>query len=116
MAVASKVLMAFSVPVSVTLVLLLPASVTPAPVSSVKVPLVMTSVTVRLGLPSTSLTLRPVMTLSLSSVAGVCAGKVLTGASLTPVMLTVRVLALTLVLTPPLSVPPLSCTLKPKLA
>ena len=39
-----------------------------------------------------------------------------TGVSLTAVTLTVRVLAFRLVSTPPLAVPPASCTLKPIVA
>ena len=75
------------VPVRVTLAVPLPAMVAPLPVTT-SVPWVTLRVTVILPLAaSTSATLRPVMTSGVSSAVVCAAGTVLTGASLTALML-----------------------------
>ena len=85
------------VPVSVTLAVPLPEMVAPLPATA-SVPWPTLRVTVMLPLAaSTSATLRPVMTLAVSSaVVWVVPGTVLTGASLTGTRVTARVLLVVL--------------------
>ena len=85
------------VPVRVTLAVPLPAMVAVPPVTA-SVPWATLRLTVMLPVPaSTSATLKPVMTLAVSSaVVWVVPGTVLTGASLTGTRVTVRVLLVVL--------------------
>ena len=108
MAVASKVLMALTVPLSCTLEVPLVLRVTPAVVaalaSTVTVPCPTLRVTLMLPVPaSTSAMLKPVITNAVSSAVVCAVGTVLTGASLTALMLMATVSeALENALLPPL--------------
>ena len=85
-------MMAVTVPLSCTLAVPLVVRVTPAVVAAaacaVKVPWATVRVTVMLAVPaSTSVTLKPLSAVVVSSLVTKVAGKVLTGASLTALML-----------------------------
>ena len=90
---ASAALTCAAVPAIVTVPEPLPPIVAPPPAVTLSVPLVTVSVVVRLP-PSTSLTVTPAIAVGVSSTTVWPPGTVLTGASLTGVMLRVTVAVL----------------------
>ena len=80
--------MALAVPLSCTLAVPLVAMVTPVAAWAFSTPWVTLKVTVMLAVPaSTSVTLKPLRAVTVSSLVTSVAGKVLTGASFTALML-----------------------------